>query len=255
MAIVALELGQRMACDLSVDAGDWVYVRPDMKAAKAKADSDTTMPSVGFVSFKEASDICFVKDEGPYSRSGVSFTPGLRSFISTLVAGRTTEVEPGLGQVLQIVGVGSVDPDTLLVRMQLPAKMIAGGEAQPRFISRPFAPGVVVNDLVYQRSDGLVDKASATSIVTMPALGFVAVLNAPSPGLCLIQRAGDLDGFVGISIGAIYIVSLDSGKFLRDDAASDPNYPDNPGNIVQEVAIGASAVKLLVGSDRDFLEV
>ena len=59
----------------------------------------------------------------------------------------------------------------------------------------------------------------------------------------------------GLVAGRTYILSCDPGKILWELDSGNPFFPSTPGNIVQEVGIGASGNTLLIGTTRDFDEV
>jgi hypothetical protein len=122
-------------------------------------------------------------------------------------------------------------------------------------ISRVFTVGVVVGDAVYQKSDGSVDKASAVSLVTAPAIGFVTALNTPSPGVAEVRVAADASLFVGLTAGRLYILSKTVAGILWVGDTLNPAYPSGPGNIVQTVGVALSATTLLIcASPASFVE-
>ena len=121
-------------------------------------------------------------------------------------------------------------------------------------VTRAYFPGVVLNDAVYQRSDGQVGRASAGSETTA-AFGFVSAIDSPSPGQCRVQVTGDLAGFGGLTAGRVYIASLAAGQILWEADTLNPNYPVTPGNIVQRVGLAASATTLLIDANHGFEEL
>ena len=122
-------------------------------------------------------------------------------------------------------------------------------------VIRTYTAGVLVSDFVYQKSDGTVDKADATSIATIPAIGTVIQIDMPVAGQCVIQYDGDFNGFSGLTAGKIYLVSKSPGGIVAEDDVLNPNYPDDVFNIQQEVGIASSATNLFVAANRDFEEI
>ncbi len=253
MAELQLDLGRRMSCDSAVLVGDWVYIRSDGVADLADASDPTKMPAVGFVSQKQGVDLAFVKSSGLYRRSPESWTPGTELYISETQPGRLRIGTPPTGTVQKA---GDVDPDgiTVIVNIDLTPEIdvsvVAGGE-----VIRSYAPGVLVRDVVYLRTDGVVDRASAASPVTIAGRGVVSSIDDPSPGLCKVLLSGDLTGFVGLSIGKTYIAGVAAGSIIAEDDILNPNYPDqtpSSGHVRAEIGEAAAADKLQVGTQRDY---
>jgi hypothetical protein len=119
---------------------------------------------------------------------------------------------------------------------------VAGGGT----IVRPYAAGVLVNDVVRQRTDGLIDKADATSLVTGPAIGLVSVVDSPLVGMATVRINGDLSGFVGLTPGIVYLASKAPGGIVREDDTVNVNYPGGAGNFKQAIGVAGSATALLV---------
>jgi hypothetical protein len=130
-------------------------------------------------------------------------------------------------------------------------------EGTPGTISRPYTAGVVVRDLVYQKSDGTVDRASATTVATSVLAGFVEQIDVPSSGLAVVRYLGDLDGFAGLTVGDIYILGKTVGTIVRETDTGSGNYPDQTpqsGHTRYKVGLAASATKLWVDISRGFDE-
>lgn len=130
-----------------------------------------------------------------------------------------------------------------------------GGGASATDITRPYTAGVGVNDAVYQKSNGEVDKADASGLSTAPAIGFVTQLDVPASGQCTVRFAGDLAGFSSLTVGKQYILAAAPGLIVAEDDTGNPNYPDttpSSGEISQEVGIAGTATVLFVGTNRDF---
>jgi hypothetical protein len=165
-----------------------------------------------------------------------------------------------------LTGGGDLSADrTIGFPDQAPNRVLAGptsgGLAQPTFralvaadipagvagvVTRPYAAGVAVNDFVRQRSDGVVDKADATSIATGPAIGCVVAVDTPSIGFATVRLNSDQSGFVGLTPGGNYLVSKAPGGIVREDDTLNPDYPGAAGNFQQVVGVAASATILLV---------
>lgn len=120
---------------------------------------------------------------------------------------------------------------------------------------RPYAVGVVVGDAVYQRADGLVDKANATSDVAMPAVGIVEQLDFPAVGQAVIRYDGDSLVIPGLTTGKIYIVSTAPGLLVAEDDTGNPIYPGAAGNIQQQIGIASGAALLFVRMSLFKLEI
>lgn len=116
----------------------------------------------------------------------------------------------------------------------------------PGVIVRTYAPGVVVGDAVYQRADGLIDKADASSIATMPCIGIVEVLDSPAPGQCLVRYDGDLSVIPGLTAGKVYIVGTTPGLLVAEDDTLNPIYPTAVGEILQQIGVAQALANLFV---------
>jgi len=104
---------------------------------------------------------------------------------------------------------------------------------------------VLVNDVVYLSAADAVDRADATSIATMPAIGFVA--SKPTPTTCTLRYYGELGGFALIP-DETYFVDTVPGAIVIEAFA-----PSAPGNIDQKVGFSRNATTLVVQVDRDFV--
>jgi hypothetical protein len=122
-------------------------------------------------------------------------------------------------------------------------------------VVRNYTVGVGVLDLVYQKSDGTVDKVDITDVSrAVPVVGFVSALDSPVPGQCLVRSAGDLTGFTGLVPGKLYIASKVLGGIVADDDVGNPNYPGpiGSGNVSREVGAAVTSTTLFIGVIRDF---
>lgn len=256
MADVQLDIGRRMPCDSAVAVGDWVYIRGDAKADLADASDAAKMPSIGWVTFKEGTDLCFVKTAGLYRRSPQTFTPGAEVFVSDTQPGRITETDPVGAAVRQKAG--DADPDGISVIVNLELKDIfdvtvaAGGE-----VVRPYAVGVLLRDVVYTRSDGVVDRASCVAEGTMKGRGVISALDDPIVGQAKVIFAGDLAGFSGLTIGTMYIAGQSAGSIVAESDTGNADYPDetpSSGHIRAEIGMAVKADTIMVGTLRDFDE-
>lgn len=121
----------------------------------------------------------------------------------------------------------------------------------PLSVIRPYASGVLIREAVYQRADGFVDRASASSLATAPAIGVVSAIDSPSVGLCIVQYAGDLTGFTGLVSGTQMILGQTPGSIVPETDSS--GFP--AGSIIQEIGIAFGASGLFVGTNRDFDQI
>lgn len=124
-------------------------------------------------------------------------------------------------------------------------------------ITRPYTGGVALRDLVYQKNDGTVDKASATAVATSILVGFVEQLDTPLVGQCTVRYLGDLSGFVGLVPGAIYVLGKTAGTIVRETLTGDANYPDQTpqsGHTSYKVGTAGTSSKLWVDISRGFTE-
>lgn len=121
-------------------------------------------------------------------------------------------------------------------------------------VVRTYTPGVVVRDVVYQKSDGTIDKADASAISTAPAIGFVEQIDFPAAGQAVVKFSGDLSGFAGLTVGGVYLLSKTAGLIVREDDTINPGYPDLAGEVRQVVGIGGpSGTTLHIGLSRNLL--
>lgn len=102
--------------------------------------------------------------------------------------------------------------------------------------------GVALRDAVYLKSNGKVDKADASAEATMPAFGFVAALLPANQVEISTEKV--LEGFSGLTIAAPLYVSETAGELTATP-------PDNPGTVIQEVALAIAADKILIKIDTD----
>ena len=135
----------------------------------------------------------------------------------------------------------------------------AGGGAvdAPGKIVRTYTGGVALRDVVYQKSDGTVDKADSSAGVasTIPVVGVVSAIDSPAPGQCEITYSGDVPGFAGLTAGKVYILSTTPGGIVADDDTGSGSYPDDTpgsGDVSQEIGYASSATSLFVGVLRDY---
>jgi len=131
----------------------------------------------------------------------------------------------------------------------------AGGGGSGADLTRNYTVGVALRDAVYQKSDGTVDKADATTVATSEAfLGFVITMDSPALGQCKIRFHGDVTGFAGLTIGETYILSTSPGGIVGVTDTLNPNYPTAAGTVVREVGHAGSASLMFVEASRDFEE-
>lgn len=120
---------------------------------------------------------------------------------------------------------------------------------------RPYAPGVVLGDTVFQRSDGLADRANASSGTTMPAIGIVEQIDFPNVGECIIRYDGDSTVIGGLTTGKTYIVGTSPGSLVAEDDTINPDYPGNPGNIQQQLGLASGPMLMFMRLSLFKLEI
>lgn len=106
---------------------------------------------------------------------------------------------------------------------------------------------VTVNplDIVYLSAADTVDRASAASITTAPALGFVT--SKPTPTTCTVLFTDlELTGFVGLIPTVDYFLGIGAGT-ITDDVSGFVS-----GNVVQAVGVARNPTTLVVEIDRDY---
>lgn len=104
--------------------------------------------------------------------------------------------------------------------------------------------GLAVKDIVYASSSDSVDKASATSLSTIPAIGFCLQKNSATQAV--IQYSGEMPGFIGLTPNMIYYVSTVPGAITT-------TAPTTAGQIVQKAGLAKDATTLIVDVDKDFV--
>jgi hypothetical protein len=108
-----------------------------------------------------------------------------------------------------------------------------------------YVPGVALLDPVYLSASDTVDRADATTIATGIVLGVVAVMDFPAVGQCLVRRMGLLGGFVGLTPGAIYVMSTTPGLILPEGSGN-PALPSGTGEVMQSVGQAVTATELAI---------
>lgn len=130
-------------------------------------------------------------------------------------------------------------------------------EGRPGIFSRQYETGVAVRDLVYQKSNGKVEKASCSTVATSILAGFVEQLDVPMVGYATIRYLGDLDGFTGLTVGEIYLLGQTAGSIVEETDTVNVDYPDDTpqsGHTRYKVGLAASSSKLWVDISRGFDE-
>jgi hypothetical protein len=121
-------------------------------------------------------------------------------------------------------------------------------EEAPGIVSAPgitvFPHGAVATgDFVYIAPSGLVEKASASTLATMPVVGvIIGPLGGPGPGLVdvLTIGVGPASNVAPIALevpGTQYIMSTTPGLAVAVDDIGNAAYPSLAGEIVQTVAV------------------
>lgn len=128
---------------------------------------------------------------------------------------------------------------------------LASGEDN-QFVVRLYSGPISLLDLVYLSAANTVARASANALATARPVGFVRAIDEPDPGFCEVVFGGDLGGFLGLTPGKVYILSKTLGEFVAEDDTLNPDYPDSPGEVVQEVGQAVTVDTMFVNPLRDF---
>ena len=134
---------------------------------------------------------------------------------------------------------------TLLTSPSSPPAMIGGG-GNVGLYSCP--SGVAVLDAVYSTGADTVDKAIATSVATLPAIGFV--LSKPTITTAVVQYDGELAGFTGLIPDMTYFLSTTAGQIAK---VGDAGFPISLTQCVQRLAFAKNTTTLVIETDRDFI--
>jgi len=105
-------------------------------------------------------------------------------------------------------------------------------------------PTVAILDAVYIVSPGTVDKASAVSIATAPALGLV--VSKPSPTTAIVRISGEVPGFGGLLTGSTYFLGIIPGDILSPPI-------DAPGHVAQVLGVAANPTTLVVNASANLV--
>ncbi|MHA2064170.1 MAG: hypothetical protein ACXABY_07295 [Candidatus Thorarchaeota archaeon] len=133
--------------------------------------------------------------------------------------------------------------------------VVTGAVGGAGSVVRSYDIGVGLLDPVYQKSDGNVAKADATSLATGRVLGIVTAIDVPMSGDATITYLGDVGGFAGFTPGELLLLGTAPGSIVSELDTLNVNYPDQLGNIIHELGtIGPSSV-LFVNTTRDFGEI
>jgi hypothetical protein len=254
-----------------------LFVRTNLAAGVILiADLGFDVPAAGgtagpFTDDMEIQEILASADLSTLTQDGAFPGPPDPSSHSLIVNIDGVDVPPGqlqnFGVAVMVGATGALDGQQGVVPKPLIADQFSflRGDAtwQPitaaaGLVTRPYAVGVAVRDVVYQRADGFVDRANAGAVATSAFLvGFVETLDSPGVGFCQVRYAGDIAGFAGLTVGDIYILSTLNGQIVRETDTGNPNYPSTAvgsGNTMVEVGVAVTATSLFVETSRDFLE-
>jgi len=137
---------------------------------------------------------------------------------------------------------GVYEPKTLFTTPPAPPPPTPGGEVTGTYNCSTL---VSVNDFVYLSAIDTVDKASATSIATAPAIGIVIAKPGPTVATVLLGD-GEVPGFVGLTTLAQYYLSLTAGLATLSVGAY------GAGNVVQKVGKAKSTSVMIIEVDGDY---
>lgn len=135
--------------------------------------------------------------------------------------------------------------------IQISSQVGGGGGSADTSLVRNFVVGVNVGDVVFEDATAnQVDRADASAAATGLPLGVVRTLNDPGPGQCRVAVLEDLGGFVGLTVGAQYILSTSPGGIVRVGDTGNANYPafNTPGSgeVLAPIGIASTATSLSV---------
>jgi len=194
---------------------------------------------------------------------GFGYALGLKQFDNTVI-----NLTDGAFQVDYTNGLVRFDPLFRPVDLSysLPLKITlyryigtkgvpAGAVGGAGTIVRDYAPGLSLLDPVYQRADGLVDKANATSLTTGRSLGLVTAIDNPNVGEVTITYLGDVGGFSGYTPGEMIMLGTSPATFVAETDTGNLNYPNSPGNIIHELGTIGPNDTLFVNTTRDYHEL
>lgn len=118
---------------------------------------------------------------------------------------------------------------------------VAGGGAAFQLLSPIVyaAPsGSTANQAVYSNGTDSVALANATSLTTVPVLGFIS--SKPTSTTAIVCYSGELGGFSGLNPSSLYYLSTTPGQITTTP-------PSGTGNVVQPVGIARNPTTLVVG--------
>ncbi len=115
-----------------------------------------------------------------------------------------------------------------------------GGDVDPTFLQDGT---LVVKNAVYMSAvSNTVLKASAASLATTPAIGFVSQVVSPTQVKVRTEKV--LGGFLGLTPSVPMFLSTVPGAITA-------TAPTSAGTVVQELAIAVSATDILIRVDTD----
>jgi len=122
------------------------------------------------------------------------------------------------------------------------AALVAALTPPPLFL---YVPGVALGDLVTIVAPDTAGKANATSIATMPAIGFVnSFVGATQLTIVMVGTRG---GFVGLVPGTSYYVdNAVPGGITSNVTNGNPGDPFVTGNVIQKIGVAINPTTMLV---------
>lgn len=114
---------------------------------------------------------------------------------------------------------------------------------------RDYTGALGVGDVVYQ--DGVanrVQQADAALAATGTPMGIAQLVDVPVAGKCVVSQAGDIGGFVGLTIGAPYVLASGSpgGVELASGGANFPDTTPGSGEVLSPVGVAKSTTEMTV---------
>jgi hypothetical protein len=105
--------------------------------------------------------------------------------------------------------------------------------------------GVNLNDAAAITGADAADQADANNAAARPCRGFV--ISKPTATSCILQYAGELSGFVGLTPNATY--------YLSETAGAISGKPTSPGTIQQVVGWARNTTTLVIDIEQNYIGV
>lgn len=254
--------------DLSLEGTGFAYNSTGGASSRGQFTWSTGPPAIDGVTLGDGNRILVklqasLDQNGPYVRTSANTWDRTTDFDTDIEVsnGNFVAVSSGATNALSFWILTTIDPVTVGGVSGSPIAWAESGGAiavASGTVVRTFSGPMAVNDVVYQKPDGSVAQADASTIATWETvIGFVSALNLPTPGQVVVRFAGDLSGFVGLSVGDPHILSTTPGKTVALSDTINPAYPSlvqGSGHVIREVGTPASSTTMFVEVSGDFQE-